>query len=175
MKTRKIRKVISKKGKKSRTYLKIHKGGQSSDSNKSSVGVQQTSASSSRSASRSSPKGASRASPRAASASSSRSASRASPKGASRASPRSPSRASPRAASASSSRGRVKVSPRGPSRGVLKMWKKTLSEKNYSDGESGPVVIDRDIANRIKKSSNYFLEEYLTNRQNVDKKKNKKI
>ena len=175
MKTRKIRKVISKKGKKSRTYLKIHKGGQSSDSNKSSVGVQQTSASSSRSASRSSPKGASRASPRAASASSSRSASRASPKGASRASPRSPSRASPRAASASSSRGRVKVSPRGPSRGVLKMWKKTLSEKNYSDGESGPVVIDRDIANRIKKSSNYFLEEYLTNRQNVDKKKIKRF
>ena len=161
MKTRKIRKVKSKK---SRTYLKIHKGGESSDSNKSSVGVQQ------KSASASSPKGASGR------------ASASSPKGASgRASASSPKGASgkaaspPKAASASSSRGQVKVSPRGPSRAVLKMWKRTLSDKYHSDGESGPLVIDRDIANRTKKGSNYFLEEYLKKRQNEDKKKIKRF
>jgi hypothetical protein len=55
------------------------------------------------------------------------------------------------------------------------MWKKTLSEKNYSDGESGPLVIDRDIANRTNKGSNYFLEEYLKTRQNDDKKKIKRF
>ena len=55
------------------------------------------------------------------------------------------------------------------------MWKKTLSDKYHSDAESGPVVIDEDIANRIKKGSNYLLEEYLTKRQSEDKKKTKKI
>ena len=161
MKTRKIRNIKSKKGRNSRTYLKIHKGGQSSDSNKSSVGVQQ------KSASASSPSKA--ASGRASSPS--RSASRSSPsKGAS-------GRASspPKAASASSSRARIKVPPTGPSRTVLKMWKKTLSDKYHSDAESGPVVIDEDIANRIKKGSNYLLEEYLTKRQSEDKKKLKRF
>jgi hypothetical protein len=160
MKTRKIRNIKSKKGRNSRTYLKIHKGGQSSDSNKSSVGVQQKSASAS-----SPSKGASGRA-----ASPSRSASRSSPKAAS-------SRASspPKAASASSSRGQVKVSPRGPSRAVLRMWKRTLSDKYHSDGESGPLVIDRDIANRTKKGSNYFLEEYLKKRQSEDKKKIKRF
>jgi hypothetical protein len=161
MKTRKIRKVKSKK---SRTYLKIHKGGESSDSNKSSVGVQQ------KSESASSPKGVSSKAAASSPKGASGRASASSPKGASgkAASP-------PKAASASSSRGKVKVSPRGPSRAVLRMWKRTLSDKYHSDGESGPIVIDRDIANRTKKGSNYFLEEYLKKRQNEDKKKIKRF
>ncbi len=158
MKTRKIRKIKSKKGRNSRTYLKIHKGGQSSDSNKSSVGVQQKSASASS-------KGASGRA-----AASARSASRSSPKGASGrvSSP-------PKAASASSSRARIKVSPTGPSRAVLKMWKQKLSDKYHSDAESGPVVIDRDIANRTKKGSNYLLDEYVPKPQNVDIRKVKRF
>jgi hypothetical protein len=55
------------------------------------------------------------------------------------------------------------------------MWKQTLSEKNYSDGEIRPVIIDRDIAKRVDKSSNYFLEEYLKNLQKEDKKKMKRF
>ena len=167
MKTRKIRKVKSKK---SRTYLKIHKGGESSDSNKSSVGVQQ------KSAAASSPKGASSKAAASSPKGASSKAAASSPKGASgRASASSPKAASGKAASASSSRGKVKVSPRGPSRAVLRMWKRTLSDKYHSDGESGPLVIDGDIAKRIKKGSNYLLEEYLKKRQNEDKKKIKRF
>jgi hypothetical protein len=55
------------------------------------------------------------------------------------------------------------------------MWKQTLSDKYHSDGESGPIVIDRDIANRTKKGSNYLLDEYLTKQQNEDKRKLKRF
>jgi hypothetical protein len=56
------------------------------------------------------------------------------------------------------------------------MWKNLLNEnKNYSDGERGPVIIDRDIAKRVDKSSIYFLEEYLKNLQKEDKKKMKRF
>ena len=174
MKTRKIRMVISKKGRNSRTYLKIHKGGESTDSNKSSVGVQQKSAASS-------PKGASGASRR------SPSRGRTPSKGASGASRRSPSRGRTPSKGASGtsrrspsrgrtpSKGRVKVSPRGPSREVLKMWKKTLNEKYHSDAESGPVVIDEDIANRTGKGNDYLLDEYVPKPQNVDIRKLKRF